>query len=106
VVIGSDDGQRGYHIHAEDIKKISTTGLRRKIDGQLWEIGAVKQEMRELVSSTWPMVFTMVMFYLANVITISFVGQLGALDLAAVGLGVSAHRFGNWVHLARKSYLP
>jgi hypothetical protein len=32
VVIGSDDGQRGYHIHAEDIKKISTTGLRRKID--------------------------------------------------------------------------
>ena len=32
------------------------------------------------------MVTTMVMFYLANVVTMAFVGQLGPVDLAAAGL--------------------
>ena len=48
--------------------------------------GAVEQELREIFRYAWPMVTTMVMFYLANVVTMAFVGQLGPVDLAAAGL--------------------
>jgi len=34
----------------------------------------------------WPVVSTMVMFYLATIVTMSYVGELGPLDLAAAGL--------------------
>jgi len=48
--------------------------------------GAVEQELRELFGYACPTVTTMVMFYLANVVTMAFVGQLGPVDLAAGGL--------------------
>ena len=48
--------------------------------------GAVEQELRELFGYACPTVTTMVMFYLANVVTMAFVGQLGPVDLAAAGL--------------------
>ena len=61
-------------------------GVGAAAEPSLWDKGAVETELRELFSYAWPVVLTMVMFYLANVVTMAFVGQLGSADLAAAGL--------------------
>lgn len=38
--------------------------------------GAVKRELYELFAYAWPVVSTMVMFYLATIVTMAFVGTV------------------------------
>lgn len=51
----------------------------------LWDRCAVKKELYELFDFAWPLVATLVMYFLANIVSMAFVGQLGAVDLAAAG---------------------
>ncbi len=52
----------------------------------LWDRRAVKKELNELFDYAWPVVATMVMYFLANIVTMAFVGQLGSVELAAAGV--------------------
>jgi len=51
----------------------------------LWDRCAVKKEVYELFDFAWPLVCTFTLFYVANIVSMAFVGQLGPVDLAAAG---------------------
>ena len=56
----------------------------------LWDRCAVKKELYELFDFAWPLVSTFTLNYVANIVSMAFVGQLGAVDLAAAGSCLAA----------------
>jgi len=74
--------------HEEEGAHRSGNGHGAEHTYYLWDRRAVKKELNELFDYAWPVVATMVMYFLANIVTMAFVGQLGSVELAAAGVCV------------------